>query len=94
MSDEAIRRQLRRSAIVQLIEQVMKEEGVSLSDAVKVVYSSRLYGLIEDEATGLYREGPVYLYDMLCEERRGKGATNLPPGRRIEMPRRSSCVSG
>lgn len=69
MSDEAIRRLLRRSAIAQLIEWVMKEEKVALPDAVKIVYDSALYGLIEDEATGLYREGPVYLYDMLCEER-------------------------
>jgi len=69
MSDEAIRRQLRRSAIAQLIEWVMKKESVSLPDALKIVYDARLYGLIEDEETGLYREGPVYLYDMLCEER-------------------------
>ena len=69
MSDEAIRRQLRRSAITLLIEWVMKKELVSLPDAMKIVYDSKLYGLIEDELTGLYREGPVYLYDMLCEER-------------------------
>ena len=69
MSDEAIRRQLRRSAITLLIEWVMKKESVSLPDAMKIVYDSKLYGLIEDELTGLYREGPVYLYDMLCEER-------------------------
>jgi len=69
MSDEAIRRQLRRSAIAQLIEWVMKKESVSLPDALKIVYDAKLYGLIEDEETGLYREGPVYLYDMLCEER-------------------------
>jgi len=36
---------------------------------LKIVYDAKLYGLIEDEETGLYREGPVYLYDMLCEER-------------------------
>jgi len=69
MSDEAIRRQLKRSAISHLIEWVMKKERASLPEATKIVYDSRLYGLIEDEETGLYREGPVYLYDMLCEER-------------------------
>ena len=69
MSDEAIRRQLRRSAITLLIEWVMKKESLSLPDAMKIVYDSKLYNLIEDELTGLYREGPVYLYDMLCEER-------------------------
>lgn len=69
MSDEAIRRQLGRSAITRLIEWVMKKESASLADATKIVYDSRLLKLIDDEGTGLYREGPVYLYDMLCEER-------------------------
>ena len=46
MSDEAVRRQLRRSAIAQLIEWVMKKESVALPDAVKIVYDSALYGLI------------------------------------------------
>jgi len=72
MSDESVRRQLRRSAIAQLIEWVMKKESRSLPDAMKLVYDAKLYGLIEDEETGLYREGPVYLYDMLCEERGAK----------------------
>lgn len=75
MSDEAIRRQLKRSAITRLIEWVMKKESLSLPDATKVVYDAKLFGLIEDEETGLYREGPVYLYDMLCEERGMKRAS-------------------
>ena len=36
---------------------------------MKVVYGSKLYAQLSDVETGLYREGPVYLYDMLCEER-------------------------
>ena len=69
MSDETIRRQLRRSAVTHLIEWVMRHESLSLPDATRLVYDSALYVLIEDERTGLYREGPVYLYDMLLEER-------------------------
>ena len=69
MSDEAIRRQLRRSAVTHLIEWVMCHESLSLPDATRLVYDSSLYALIEDEQTGLYREGPAYLYDMLLEER-------------------------
>lgn len=34
-----------------------------------VVYDSHLYADLSNSDTGLYREGPVYLDDMLCEER-------------------------
>ena len=72
MSDEAIVRQLTRSAISRLVEKVMKEEGLPLADALRKVYDSKLFGQINDPETGLYREGPVFLYDMLCEEIKGE----------------------
>ena len=52
-----------------LVEFVIKQEGVSMSKAMDIVYKSALYRKMENPLTGLYREGPVYLYDMLCEER-------------------------
>ena len=42
---------------------------LSLKDALRIVYGSALYQKLQNVETGLYREGPVYLYDMLCEER-------------------------
>jgi len=57
------------AATVDLSACVMKEEGVSLKDALRIVYGSSLYQKLQNVETGLYREGPVYLYDMLCEER-------------------------
>ena len=68
MSDEAIVRQLTRSAISRLIEKVMKEEELPLADALRKVYDSKLFGQVNDPETGLYREGPLFLYGMLCEE--------------------------
>ena len=68
MSDEAIVRQLTRSAISRLVEKVMKEEDLPLADALRKVYDSKLFGQVNDPETGLYREGPVFLYSMLCEE--------------------------
>ena len=68
MSDEAIVRQLTRSAISRLVEKVMKEESLPLADALRKVYDSKLFGQVNDPETGLYREGPVFLYSMLCEE--------------------------
>ena len=52
-----------------LVDYVMRYEGVELRPAMDVIYQSKLFKKLEDPNTGLYREGPVYLYDMLCEER-------------------------
>ena len=57
------------AATADLSARVMEEEGVSLKDALRIVYGSALYQKLQNVETGLYREGPVYLYDMLCEER-------------------------
>ena len=57
-----------------LVECVVNCEGVSMSDAFDMVYKSKLHRKMEDPLTGLYREGPIYLYDMLCEERGVKSA--------------------
>lgn len=57
------------AATADLCARVMEEEGVSLKDALRIVYGSVLYQKLQNVETGLYREGPVYLYDMLCEER-------------------------
>ena len=40
----------------------------TLADALRKVYESKLFGQVNDPETGLYREGPVFLYSMLCEE--------------------------
>lgn len=57
------------AATRELCAAVMEHEGADIRTAMKVVYGSKLYAQLADVETGLYREGPVYLYDMLCEER-------------------------
>ena len=52
-----------------LIDYVMRYEHLPMQDAANIVYGSKLHEKMENPQTGLYREGPVYLYDMLCEER-------------------------
>ena len=64
------------AATADLSARVMEEEGVSLKDALRIVYGSALYQKLQNVETGLYREGPVYLYDMLCEER-GAASENV-----------------
>ena len=65
------------AATADLSARVMEEEGVPLKEALRIVYDSALYQKLQNPDTGLYREGPVYLYDMLCEERSGKSAANM-----------------
>ena len=72
MTDEAIVRQLTRSALARLVEKTMREQSLSVANAIEEVYSSRLYRLVTDPSIGLYREGPDYLYEMLCEEKNAK----------------------
>ena len=67
------------AATVDLSERVMEEENVPLKEALRIVYDSALYQKLQNPQTGLYREGPVYLYDMLCEERGGRSAEKTYP---------------
>ena len=60
---------LLEGATSDLVECVVRYEGVTMPDALDMVYKSKLYQKMENPLTGLYREGPIYLYDMLCEER-------------------------
>lgn len=56
-------------AISDLVDYTMRNEKLSMQDAADVVYKSKLLEKMENPKTALYREGPVYLYGMLCEER-------------------------
>ena len=58
-----------RAATADLVEWVVKERGVDAKEAMRVVYGSELFKKLQDPETGLYREGPLYLYDMLAEEK-------------------------
>ena len=57
------------TAVTGLIDYVMKFESQPMQKAFKIVYGSKLHRRLSNPATHLYSEGPVYLYDMLCEER-------------------------
>lgn len=48
---------------------IVKKERLPVREAMRIVYASALYEKLQNPETGLYREGPAYLYDMLAEER-------------------------
>ncbi|MDR1061434.1 MAG: hypothetical protein LBL83_09575 [Clostridiales bacterium] len=51
-----------------IISLLMEKRGLSLERAADVLYGSRLYEVLEDEGTKLWRFSHTVLYDMLEEE--------------------------
>ncbi|MDR1532737.1 MAG: hypothetical protein LBS62_11265 [Clostridiales bacterium] len=51
-----------------IIDLLMKKRGFNLADAAGILYNSRLYKVLEDEETKVWRLGYPLLYDMLEEE--------------------------
>lgn len=51
-----------------LIAMLMDTYGVSLDEAADKLYNSHTYSLLENEQSGLYYQGSVYVFDMLQEE--------------------------
>ena len=47
---------------------LMDNRKLSLEDAAEVLYNSRLYSLLEDEETKIWRFSYPLLYDLLEEE--------------------------
>ena len=62
-------KQLMEYATQDLVAMVVEREGLSVQDAMGVVYHSRLHEKLQDVETGLYLEGSEYLYGLLKEER-------------------------
>lgn len=56
------------SKISWLTDMLTKHKGLSILDAMKLIYSSQLYQRLQIEATKLWHFGPVALYEELEEE--------------------------
>ena len=51
-----------------LVTMLMKEYGYDMQEALNIVYSSNTYKKLENEETGLYYQGAIYVYDFLEQE--------------------------
>ncbi len=51
-----------------LIPMIMKEFQLTDKEAIDKLYTSNTFSKIEDEKTGLYYQGAVYLFDIFKEE--------------------------
>ena len=51
-----------------LIQMLMEDCGYDIQTAMHKLYTSATYKKLENENTGLYYQGAVYIYDMLKQE--------------------------
>ena len=56
------------SKISWLATMLSEHRNISIVDAIKLAYASKLYARLADESTKLWHLGPVALYEELQEE--------------------------
>lgn len=61
-------KQLMEYATQDLVAMVVERKRLSIQDAMRIVYHSRLHEKLHEVETGLYLEGSEYLYGLLMEE--------------------------
>jgi hypothetical protein len=49
-------------------EYLVEDRGMTVEDALDAVYNSTVYEQLLDRSTGLYRESPAYIYELLKKE--------------------------
>ena len=55
-----------------MITDLMSQRGMTMRDAMDVVYRSHTYNSLSNPATGLYYQSSVYLMDQLEQELQNK----------------------
>jgi ClpP class serine protease len=56
---------MQEEMVTAVVELLMKRRHLSLKEAIREMYSSRLFENLQDERTGLYYQSPGYLYSFL-----------------------------
>lgn len=51
-----------------LVPMIMEEYHLTDKEAINKLYQSNTFAKIEDPETGLFYQGPVYVFDFLKEE--------------------------
>ncbi len=59
---------LKEPVVRGLVEILMSEEGMVLPEALELLSSTKTFDSLMDEKTGLYRESPSYVYELVSEE--------------------------
>ena len=56
------------SKMAWLASMLSEDKGISVVDAIKILYSSEMYKKLQDESTKYWHLGPVALYEEFLEE--------------------------
>ena len=51
-----------------IVKYICDDDGLSIESALEKLYNSETYKKLKDEHTGLYRESPAYVYELLKDE--------------------------
>lgn len=51
-----------------LTEFLVLDNNMELTDALNIVYRSKVYQQLQDEEGGLYSQSPSYVYELLKQE--------------------------
>lgn len=68
MSEETRTQFLVNYAIDKLTAFLMEDRDISLEQALDIVYTSRVYELLQDRAADLTADSPAYIYELLKDE--------------------------
>lgn len=52
----------------ELITRLMEERGLTMREAMDIVYNSKTFTTLNNLHSGLYFQSPAYVYDILEEE--------------------------
>ena len=51
-----------------IITLLVEEDGISIEDAMNILFNSEIFTKLTDKETGLYRESSAYIMDLLRDE--------------------------
>lgn len=71
MTPQAQREFLVNHIVDRLTEFLVVDNQMDLADALKIVYHSKTYQLLQDVDGALYTQSPSYIYELLQKELNG-----------------------
>ena len=63
-----IRKELIEGIIQENIKYLCEDKSIEIHEAMEVVYNSITFDKLADMETGLYKESPSYVYELLKDE--------------------------
>ncbi len=60
--------QLQEYLIQDIVDMICTDQGIEYDEAMSKFYNSEVFEKLMDKDTGLYLEGPEYVYDLFKDE--------------------------